>query len=61
MTENAEQQVNEKICKCAHQSQTDRQQDRARERGKGGCGGALQVDVVYALFHGLMDGDAICD
>lgn len=35
MTENAEQQVNEKICKCAHQSQTDRQIGRVRERGKG--------------------------
>lgn len=58
MTENAEQQVNEKICKCAHQSQTDRQSQGKR---KGGCGGALQVVVVYALFHGLMDGDAICD
>lgn len=39
-----------------------KQTDSKTEPGKeGGCGGALQVDVVYALFHGLMDGDAICD
>lgn len=40
--------------------QTDSKTEPEKEE-RGGCGSALQVDVVYALFHGLMDGDAICD